>query len=68
VEIEFLQNGKSLQKAPLPLPDADAQGRIPYVMTIPAAAIPPGVYQVRAAAKQGDTESATQTEVKIEAN
>ena len=52
----------------MPLPAADAQGRIPYVMTIPAAAIPPGVYQVRATAKQGDTESATETEVKIEAN
>jgi VWFA-related protein len=68
VEIEFLQNGKSLQKAPLPLPDADAQGRIPYVMTIPAAAIPPGVYQIRATAKQGDTESVSETDVKIEAN
>jgi hypothetical protein len=68
VEIEFLQNGKSLTKVPMQLPEADAQGRIPYVMTIPAAAIPPGVYQVRAAAKQGDTESVTQTDVKIEAN
>jgi VWFA-related protein len=66
VEIEFLQNGKSLTKVPLPLPDADAQGRIPYVMTIPAAAIPPGVYQVRARARQGDTTSEAQTEVKIE--
>jgi len=68
VEIEFMQNGKSLQKAPLPLPDADAQGRIPYVMTIPAAAIPPGVYQIRAEARQGDTESVAQTDVQIEAN
>jgi VWFA-related protein len=68
VEIEFLQNGKSLIKQPLPLPEPDAQGRIPYVMTVPAAAIPPGVYQIRAAAKQGDTESVTQTDVKIEAN
>jgi len=68
VEIAFLQNGKILQKAPLPLPDADAQGRIPYVMTIPAAAIPPGVYQIRAEAKQGDTASSAETEVKIEGN
>ena len=68
VEIEFLQNGKSLTKVPMQLPDADAQGRIPYVMTVPAAAIPPGVYQVRAAAHQGDTESIAQTDVKIEAN
>jgi len=68
VEIEFLQNGKSLTKVPMQLPDADAQGRIPYVMTIPAATIPPGVYQIRAAARQGDTQSVTQTDVKIEAN
>jgi hypothetical protein len=67
VEIEFLQNGKSLTKVPMQLPDADAQGRIPYVMTVPAAAIPPGVYQVRAAARQGDTESVAQTDVEIEA-
>jgi len=68
VEIEFLQNGKSLTKVPMPLPDADAQGRIPYVMTIPAAAIPPGTYEVRAAAHQGDTQAVSQTDVKIEAN
>ncbi len=67
MEIELLQNGKSLTKVPLPLPDADAQGRIPYVMTIPAAAIPPGVYEVRATARQGDTSAGSQTEVKIEA-
>lgn len=68
VEVEFVQNGKSLTKVPMPLPDADAQGRIPYVMTIPAAAIPPGVYEVRATARQGNTESSAQTDVKIEAN
>jgi VWFA-related protein len=67
VEIEFLQNGKSLTKVPMQLPAADAEGRIPYVMTVPAAAIPPGVYQVRAAAKQGDSESVAQTDVQIEA-
>ncbi len=68
VEIEFLKDGTSLTKIPMELPDADAQGRIPYVLTIPAAPIPPGVYQVRAAARQGGTESVVQTDVKIEAN
>jgi len=68
VEIAFMQNGKVLTQVPMPLPDADAQGRIPYVMTIPAAAIPPGVYQIRATAKQGDTESATETDVTIAAS
>lgn len=66
VEVEFLLNGQSLQKVPLPLPDADAQGRIPYVLTIPAAAIPPGVYQVRATTQQGGTSASAETEVKIE--
>ena len=65
-EIEFLQNGKSLQKVPMPLPDADKSGRIPFVMTIPAAAIPAGEYEIRAVAKQGDSSSATSTRVKIE--
>jgi VWFA-related protein len=55
VEIEFLQGGKSLTKAPLPLPDADAQGRIPYVMTVPAAPFPPGVYEIHATTRQGST-------------
>jgi hypothetical protein len=67
VEMEFLQNGKSLQKAPLPLPAADAQGRIPYVMTIAASAIPVGNYEVRAIAKQGDTSASNQISIKIEA-
>jgi VWFA-related protein len=67
VEIEFLQNGKSLTKAHLPLPEADAQGRIPYVMTVPAASIPPGLYEVRATARQGDTSSETSIPVQIDA-
>ena len=67
VEIEFLQNGKSLTKLPMPLGDAGAMGRIQQVMTVPAAAIPAGVYHIRAAARQGDTQSVAETDVKIEA-
>ncbi len=66
VDIEFLQNGKSLTKVPMPLPAADALGRIPYVMTIPAASIPPGSYEVKATVKQGATMSEASTTVKIE--
>jgi len=68
VEIEFLQGGKSLTRVPMELPAADPLGRISYVMTIPAAAIPAGVYEVRATAKQGESTAQTATEVKIEAN
>ena len=55
LEIEFLKNGQSLTKVPMELPEADAEGRIRYVMTIPAAAIPEGNYEIRATAQQGDT-------------
>jgi VWFA-related protein len=66
VEVEFLQGGKSLTKVPMELPAADAMGKIAYVMTIPAAAIPPGTYQLQATAKQGDSSAMTKAEVKVE--
>ena len=66
VEIEFLQAGKSLTKVPMQLPPADAQGRIPYVLTIPAESIPPGSYEVRASARQGTSAATSSTAIQIE--
>jgi hypothetical protein len=66
VEIEFMQNGQTLQKVPMDLPAADAQGRIPYLMTIPAAAIPDGKYDIRATAKQGSTSAVSSASVTFE--
>jgi VWFA-related protein len=66
VEIEFLQAGKSLTKVPMQLPAADAQGRIPYLMTIPAESIPAGSYQVLATARQGTTAASAGTMILIE--
>jgi VWFA-related protein len=66
VQVEFLQGGVSLTKVDLPLPPADAQGRIPYVMTVPAAAIPPGDYEIRAIARQGESTAEAKTTVTIE--
>jgi VWFA-related protein len=66
VEIEFRQAGKSLTKVPMELPPADTLGRIPYLMTVPAASIPPGSYEVRAVAKQGDSTAESSTTVRIE--
>jgi hypothetical protein len=66
VEIEFLQAGKSLTKVPMQLPAADSQGRIPYLMTIPAESIPAGSYEVRATAKQGSTAANASTMIVIE--
>jgi VWFA-related protein len=66
VEIEFLQAGKSLTKVPMQLPAADTQGRIPYLMTIPAESIPSGSYEVRATARQGSTAASASTMILIE--
>ena len=66
VEIEFLQGGKSLTKVPMQLPAADAQGRIPYLMTIPAEAIPSGTYEVRATAMQGTSVAGAATMIRID--
>ena len=65
VEVQFVQGGKVLANVPMELPAADASGRIPYLMTIPAAAIPPGDYQIRATARQGNTASETSTMVRF---
>jgi VWFA-related protein len=65
VEIEFMLNGQTLQKVPMELPAADALGRIPYLMTIPAEAIPAGSYEVRATAKQGTTTAVSSTSVRF---
>jgi VWFA-related protein len=65
LEIEFLRNGQRLTKVPMALPDADAEGRIRYVMTIPAASIPTGNYEIRATARQGETSAETSVPVSI---
>jgi VWFA-related protein len=66
VEIEFLSNGRVLTKVPMDLPAADAQGRIPYLMTIPAEAIPAGTYEIRATARQGSTSAVASTSIRFE--
>jgi VWFA-related protein len=66
VEIEFIQNGKTLTKVPMELPPADAQGRIPYLMTIPAEAIPAGTYDIKATARQGSTSAVSSTSIRFE--
>jgi VWFA-related protein len=65
MEIEFLQNGKELGKLPLPLADADSQGRIQTVFSVPAGKFPEGVFELRAVAHQGDSEATSKTEITI---
>jgi VWFA-related protein len=66
VEIELLRDGKVLTKVPMQLPGADALGRIPYLLTIPAESIPAGSYDLRATARQGATAATAITAVIVE--
>ena len=51
--IELLQNGKPVAQLPMPLPAADATGRIQQVGRLPIDELPPGTYELRAIVKQG---------------
>lgn len=53
--IEFLVSGTVVAKADLPLPAADSQGRIPYVMSAPAENLPAATYEIHITVKQGDS-------------
>jgi VWFA-related protein len=53
VMIELLQNGKQLSRLPMPVPPADAQGRIQQLGRLPIEQLPPGTYELRAIVKQG---------------
>lgn len=55
VTVQFLVGGNVVGQGELQLPAADALGRIPYVMSSSAEAMPPGEYQIKAVAKQGST-------------
>jgi hypothetical protein len=66
ITIEYLKDGQPIGRGEVPLPAADALGRIPYIMSSPADAMPPGAYEIRAIAKQGNTTSQDTTVVTVE--
>ncbi len=55
VVMEYIKDGQSLGKGEVPLPEADATGKIPYVMSSPAENMPPGNYEVKLLVRQGQT-------------
>jgi len=64
-KVEFLLDGQVLAQNDLPLPAADAQGRIPYVISIPAESMPPGNYEVHVTVKQGPSSADDRTKVTV---
>lgn len=66
ITLEYLKDGQPIGRGEVPLPAADANGRIPYVMSSPADAMPAGGYEIRAIAKQGNTTSQESTAITVE--
>jgi hypothetical protein len=46
-ELEILQSGKSLAKLPLPLPAADASGRVQFASALPLDSLSAGSYELK---------------------
>ncbi|HXY39826.1 MAG TPA: VWA domain-containing protein [Vicinamibacteria bacterium] len=53
IAVEFVQDGQVVGRLEPPLPRADAQGRIPCVVSLPPARFGPGQYEARAELRQG---------------
>ena len=67
VILEYLKDGAVAGRGAVELPAADAQGRIPYVMSSPAASLPPGEYEIHAVVKQGATSAEDRAFVTVQA-
>ena len=63
--LEFRRDGKLVGRSTPELPAPDADGRVPYVATIHAEALAPGLYQVRAVLQQGSLTADESTSVRI---
>lgn len=58
---DLVQNGKVFGRAGAELPAADEHGRVSYVATFPADLFAPGAFELRAVARQGDSEDSATT-------
>jgi VWFA-related protein len=64
--MEYILDGKPIGRGEVPLPDPDANGRIPYVMSAPAEKMPHGTYEIRLIVKQGKTVAEERAFVTVE--
>ena len=54
VTIELLQNGAAVTRLPMPVPPADASGRVQQLGRLPLDQLAAGTYELRAIVKQGE--------------
>jgi VWFA-related protein len=65
VMIELLQNGRPVSRLPMPVPPADASGRIQQLGRLPIDQLASGTYELRAIVKQGDQQAMRSTLLRI---
>jgi hypothetical protein len=63
--IELLQDGKLIAQLPMPLPPADASGRIQQTGRLPLGQLAPGTYDLRAVVKQGNEQVFRSTMLRV---
>ena len=65
VLIDLLQNGSRVTQLPMPVPPADASGRIQQLGRLPLDSLAPGTYELRAVVKQDGQQVARSTMLRI---
>jgi hypothetical protein len=66
IVLEYIKDGTVVGRGEVPLPAADANGRIPYVMSSSAEVMTPGAYEIHAVAKQGSSTTEERTFITVE--
>jgi hypothetical protein len=64
--MSFYKDGQYLGAAQAPLPEAQADGRIPYIANLPADKFTPGAYEIRIGVTQGNSKAEENVDFKVE--
>jgi VWFA-related protein len=66
LSMAFYKEGQYLGAAEAPLPDAQKDGRIPYIANLPADKFTPGAYEIRIDVAQGDSKAEEKVDFRVE--
>jgi hypothetical protein len=66
LSMAFYKEGQYLGAAEAPLPDAQKDGRIPYIANLPADKFTPGAYEIRIGVAQGESKAEEKVEFRVE--
>ena len=66
LSMAFYKEGQYLGAAEAPLPDAQKDGRIPYIANLPADKFSPGAYEIRVGVAQGNSKAEEKVDFRVE--